>query len=57
MLKRRADSGDVAAMTDLGLDLLEGIQDRRAGLWYDEIPQRRWSGCGWLQIVVTPPLL
>ena len=29
MLKRRADSGDFAAMTDLGLNLLEGIQDRR----------------------------
>jgi TPR repeat protein len=27
-LKRQADAGEVSAMTDLGLNLLEGIQDR-----------------------------
>ena len=28
-LKRQADAGEVSAMTDLGLNLLEGIQDRK----------------------------
>jgi hypothetical protein len=27
-LRRRAETGEVFAMTDLGLNLLEGIQDR-----------------------------
>jgi len=28
-LGRRADAGEVSAMTDLGLNLLDGIQDRK----------------------------